>query len=340
MPPTRPKVAGDRDSAPLNELLKVAFLARNWFMSLLVATVAFGLLLSESLLPLTEIPGLQTSIVLCVMLMMALPVPLELVKNAILRPGPAIMASAINMGLLPLLAYALSQILPFELAGGLVVAATVPCTLASAAVWTRKAGGDDTVAIFVTLITNLSCAFITPLWLVFLLGQEVQMKFGPMVANLALLVVLPIVIGQLLRFWNRISTFAHQHRNSLSVACQLGILSMVLLGSIQMGHNMVTGVTSTPWTSVLLVVGLASIAHLLALGCGWYASHICGIQRPQQIAVALGSSQKTLMIGLKLAIDCGVSILPMIIYHVSQLLLDAILVERWRKPQPPIQPSE
>jgi predicted Na+-dependent transporter len=33
------------------------------------------------------------------------------------------------------------------------------------------------------------------------------------------------------------------------------------------------------------------------------------------------------MVGLKLGIDCGVSILPMVVYHAAQLILDAIWVE-------------
>ena len=48
----------------------------------------------------------------------------------------------------------------------MIVAATAPCTLASAAVWTRRAGGNDAVAILVTFITNATCFLVTPFWLI------------------------------------------------------------------------------------------------------------------------------------------------------------------------------
>ena len=40
---------------------------------------------------------------------------------------------------------------PLSLAGGLLVASVTPCTVASAAVWTRRAGGNDSLAILSTV---------------------------------------------------------------------------------------------------------------------------------------------------------------------------------------------
>ena len=58
-----------------------------------------------------------------------------------------------------------------DLAVGLLVAAAAPCTLASAAVWTRRAGGNDAVALMVTIGTNLTCFVVTPLWLLVTTGR-------------------------------------------------------------------------------------------------------------------------------------------------------------------------
>ncbi len=60
-----------------------------------------------------------------------------------------------------------------------------------------------------------------------------------------------------------------------------------------------------------------------------------GIPRKQRIGVAISGSQKTLMIGLKIALDCGVSIVPMVAFHVGQLLIDTLIADRWRKHSPP-----
>lgn len=53
-----------------------------------------------------------------------------------------------------------------------------------------------------------------------------------------------------------------------------------------------------------------------------------GLRRPQQTAVAIAGSQKTLMVGLQLAIDCSVSTVPMVAYHLSQLLIDTVFASK------------
>jgi sodium/bile acid cotransporter 7 len=83
-----------------------------------------------------------------------------------------------------------------ELATGVIVAVTVPCTLAAATVWTRRAGGNDAVAILVTLITNLACFFVAPAWLRLLVGTAAEVDYRALVIQLALLDVLPIAAAQ------------------------------------------------------------------------------------------------------------------------------------------------
>jgi len=56
----------------------------------------------------------------------------------------------------------------------MVVAAT-PSSLASAAVWTRRAGGNDVVAMLIGIVINLSCFLVTPIWLKWSTGQTVLM---------------------------------------------------------------------------------------------------------------------------------------------------------------------
>ncbi len=332
----------------------------NWFLIGLCVVVVVGIVFSDGLGGLAEVGWLRTGIVFGVMWLMAAPVPLESVQQTLRRPAPGLLAAVINMGLVPLLALCVSPLLVYELSGGLLVAATVPSTLASAAVWTRRAGGDDTVAIFVTLLTNLSCVVITPLWLVALLGVHVELDPSALIRDLAWVVMVPIGLAQLMRLSRRFSAAAESQRERLATICQVGILVMVLLGSIQMGQRLSSSSAGLPsssaglpgssaglpsssaglpggsagaqldMTQLAILIGLASLVHVAALGLAWYLAKALGIERPQQIAVALSGSQKTLMVGLKLAMDCGVSILPMVVYHVSQLLMDTLFVQRWR----------
>ena len=76
---------------------------------------------------------------------------------------------------------------------------------------------------------------------------------------------------------------------------------------------------------------IASTIHLVAMWLGIFLSRLLGLPRQSQIAVGISGSQKTLMVGLQIAIDCGVSVIPMMVYHLAQLLLDTLIVQRWRQ---------
>jgi sodium/bile acid cotransporter 7 len=301
-----------------------------WFLIALGFVVLVGTIQSDQLAWLGQQAWLRSSIVFVVMVLMALPVPLSWVRRALSEPWPAILASLINMGLFPVLAYLFACVIEPYLGGGLIVAAAIPCTLASAAVWTSRAGGDDTVAVLVTLITNVTCVIVTPLWLVFLLGKRVSMDLADLIQGLLILVLLPMTLAQLARIHVPIAQWATKKKKSIAYSCQFGILTMVLFGAIQMGQRMRTtgGDSSLTLWQVASVVILASTLHLLVLATGWWLAERTGVERPQKIAVAM-----------KLAIDCGFSILPMIVYHISQLVLDTILADRWRKYAPQTPPE-
>ena len=80
---------------------------------------------------------------------------------------------------MPILAYLVSHLLPPLLAGGLIVASVVPCTLASAAVWTRKAGGEDSIAMMTTVVTNVGCIAIVPLGIQMVLALQARVARHP-----------------------------------------------------------------------------------------------------------------------------------------------------------------
>ncbi|MFO1066221.1 MAG: bile acid:sodium symporter [Pirellulales bacterium] len=311
------------------------FLARHWFLIALVLILPIGVFGSNLLRILTDQGWLRTAIVVIVMWMMALPIPIELVKNSIRKPWPSTLASLINMGLIPLAVWGLIPFLSTYYGGGLMVAAAIPCTLASAAVWTRRAGGDDTVAVLVTLITNVACVIVTPLWLMIAIGRTVQLDVRGLILELLLVILLPMAAAQVMRKHNRVAKWAEKRKSQLSIACQVGILSMVFLGAIQMGQRITTAGTAQSVSTgstieMLIAIGLTSTLHVLGLIVGWWSAGATGVARPQQIGVAISGSQKTLMVGLQLAMNCGVSIVPMVAYHVGQLLIDTIVAEYWR----------
>lgn len=311
----------------MNALVK--WCRKQWFLLGLFLAVGVGLLDSERWLGLANQTVPRISIVVSVMFLMALPLESHVILRTIRRPGPAFLAVAMTYGLMPLLAWPFLYVLSPESGSGLIVAAVTPCTLASAAVWTRRAGGNDATAILVTLISNASCFLVAPFWLWLILNAETESIDWPgMMVRLAGIVLLPILTAQFLRKSDSIAAWSSANKPLLAIIAQFGILAMVFLGSVKLGPQLRE--SDQAWSADFLVMAGGAIGlHLVVLYAGWKVARWLGMPRQERIAVGFAGSQKTLMIGLSLAMDLGVSVLPMVTFHAAQLILDTLIADRW-----------
>jgi sodium/bile acid cotransporter 7 len=316
------------------------FLRRRWFLLALIAALAIGMTWPELVRPLVGwLPG--DVVVGGTMFVMAMPLETAALWSAARRPGPAWLAAGLNSGLAPPLGWLASRLLPDALATGVVLAATVPCTLATAAVWTRRAGGNDAVAFLVTIFTNLSCFLVVPAWLWLLVDpatlstiNQAGIDFGGIVFGLILLVVLPIVIAQLLRQWPAVGNWAARHRHELSFAAQGGVLWIVVLGAVRCGEMLGQANSGSVLTAanVTLMIAAVVIVHVMLLVAGFNLASRLQFSRADAIAVAFSGSQKTLMVGAYLALAVGpLAILPMVAYHAAQLVIDTLIAD-WLRP--------
>lgn len=322
------------------------FLKQRWFLILLAIVMGVGILRGPQLHGLAEHKPLRDLNVAFVLFLMALPLEASAIWRTFRRPLAPLLAVFVTFGLLPLLAWGVSKLLTGGQGPGLLIAAATPCTVASAAVWTRRAGGNDAVATMVTVITNAICFVVTPLWLVVFLGDGVksdELEFSKAVVQLGRLVVIPMIAAQVLRLWKPLAAWSLRHKVPLSILAQLGLLYMVLVGAIQTGVQLAGGAAKTAqvpgWFDFVLMLAGVVFVHTTACYAGLALSKWCGLPREDQIAVGFSGSQKTLMIGLKVALDYQISILPMVTFHVAQLLVDTVIADRLARtprPKPPI----
>jgi sodium/bile acid cotransporter 7 len=309
---------------------------RWWFLGGLAALLAVGLGWPDQLAPATGRIW-QRPIVAAVLFLMALPLEARTMWQAVRRPQAVLLAVAINFGLLPAAAWLVAGWLRLDdFRIGLMVAASVPSTLASAAVWTRRAGGNDAIALFVTMITNVSCFLVTPLLVFAGTGRRGSLKQAPaeMIAELALICVLPVVVAQLGRLAPPVAAWASRRKLLLSNAAQCGILSIVLVGAVKAGLEIrklppSEAVGPANWVGMLAaVLGV----HLAMLAAGHLLGRVLGIPREDRIAVGFAGSQKTLMVGIHIASAFGgLAILPMVAFHVGQLLVDTLVADWLRR---------
>lgn len=311
----------------------LANLKKQWFLIALAVCFTVGYVGADALQPLMDVPFLRSGIVFTVMWMMGVTLQAHTIRRSFTRPLPSLLAISVNVLAVPLLCLPTMWLLNVDLFGGLFVASIVPCTLASASVWTRKADGDDSIAMMTTVVTNLACVAVVPLGILLVLSQQTEIDVAEQVWKLGLVVVTPLLLAQLMRRFG-FSSWADRNKPRLSAIGQLGILSMVVFGAIASAHVIDgTEQQAAPLTagSIVALVLLAATIHTTALGIGVGIARFLGLDRARQIAIGIAGSQKTLMVGLQIAIDCGVSVIPMLVYHLSQLVIDTLIAERWKR---------
>ncbi|MEM6691920.1 MAG: bile acid:sodium symporter, partial [Planctomycetota bacterium] len=241
-----------------------------------------------------------------------------------------VLASSLNALVVPalglLVAWSLQSWVGDRLSAGVYVATLMPCTLASATVWSRRCGGSEAVAMGTTIVTNLAAVLVIPIGLLWVPGISLTdaPEIGSPVAKLLGLIVLPLVIGRSIRRVALIESQIERHRTKLRLFSQFGILVMVALGA---SHSRQATALESFSLGILAVTILATgVTHWIAIWGALQASKRTGLPRATVIACGIAGSQKTIMIGLQVAIDLGVSVVPMMVYHATQLVVDEWMV--------------
>lgn len=315
----------------------MSFFRKNWFLLTLLLALVAGYSQAQRLESWTAYPLANWVIVAITMFLMAWPIQFGDLREVVLRPLAPGLACLLNVGLIPLLIWPFLPFFANDLAGGLVVAAATPCTLASASVWTRRAGGNDAISMLVTLLTNGTCFVVMPFWIYWQTGEQLDPGLLlDTIYRLLFFVVLPIAAGQLLRVHPGLAKWATDQKSLLSGLALAGILIMVLIGSVSMGLRVAqVGQTLAPLELLAMVV-LLTLLHSGVFWSGIAAGRSLGLPRREWIPIGFAGSQKTLMIGLTVAITLGFSIVPIIVFHSVQLIVDTAFADRIRAegPQP------
>jgi len=340
-------------------------LKKRWFLVSLAVLIPSGLLVGMQPSFAPQIGMLKTAVppravTAIVLFLMSLSLNSRQLGESLRSPGPVVWAATVNYGFIPLAALGLMwfQLLP-DFRYGLMIAAAVPCTMAAASVWTRKAKGNDAVSLLVTVTTNGLCFLITPFWLFLAIwlyppkDNSVQLDgLDPMllVWRLVVAVLIPAFIGQLLRLSSRVAAFVDGKKTVIGVVAQSCILTIVLTAACDAGTRLNGNAGSPILFAVLLVWGSCVALHLAAMAVGIFGGRLLGFRRADIVAVAFSSSQKTLPIGVLLATDekmlgdpnllgegMGIpfAVFPILMYHASQLFIDTVIADRFAEKAAP-----
>ena len=323
----------------------MSFVYRHWFLAGLLSFLSLGITLGRQ----DSIPWVASFVrnlptLLCtggILFLMSVTLDTGKLMRSLRRPWPVLTACTINMLCMPLMCLPL---LSFQQAPalrvGLLIAAVIPCTMAAASVWTRKAEGNDAVSLLVTLLTNGFCFILTPAWME--LGRvgfgtadtSDAVSFEEMIGRLTIGALLPAILGQVVRRWSGLRTWVDSHRPKVSNMAQAIILTLVFISSFKGGQTFDSGEASGLTLSASLIAWASCIGlHLAAAGLGWSVSGRFGYAEADRRAIVLAGSQKTLPIGLLVSEATGMplSIVPILMFHASQLFIDTWIARLMQK---------
>lgn len=310
-----------------------SFLAQRWFLILLVLGVASALAFPRFFLSATA--RLEPHLVIALALfLMAWTMPSRSLADEMKKPWAALWAVVISYAFLPGCGWLLGGLVPWpDVRVGLLLSASVPCTLASAVLWTRLAGGNEATALFAVVVSTLSSWAVTTTWLTLLTGRELDLPARKLMEDLVLTLVVPVALGQLLRTVPSLAHLASRRKSVLGILAQMLVLSIVVKAAGKVGQEMDDNHRFTLWT-VVTSAALAVSLHVGGLAGGFWSSRWLGFDRPRQIAVAISCSQKTLPVSLLLferyfKESFPLALIPMLFYHVGQLILDTFIADRW-----------
>lgn len=211
---------------------------------------------------------------------------------------------------------------------------TLPSTVSSSIVMVSIARGNLPTAIFNASLSGLIGIVATPIWLSFFLHKNADFSFLAVLIKLCWQIVFPLFLGLILqRFFGY---YARKHSKSLGLFDKTTIILIVYssFSSSFSSHlfSSIKLVDMTKLAGIILILfftvyfGLALVCRLLGFNIkDKITTQFCGTKKSLvhgsvMVKVIFGNSANT-----------GLLLLPIMIYHSTQLLLIAFFAEKYRK---------
>jgi solute carrier family 10 (sodium/bile acid cotransporter), member 7 len=216
----------------------------------------------------------------------------------------------------------------------------LPATVQSAIAFTALARGNIPAAICSAAASSLFGIFLTPLLVALLL--DVQGGGGSTldaIGKITLQLLVPFIAGQVARRW--IAAWVGRNKDWLKYVDQGSILLVVYAA---FSEAMVAGIWQQVAALELLALALACAVLLaLMLLLTQLLGRWLGFDQEDRITILFCGSKKSLATGIPMAQvlfaggPLGLLILPLMLFHQIQLMVCAVLAQRYaRRPQPPV----
>jgi sodium/bile acid cotransporter 7 len=229
---------------------------------------------------------------------------------------------------------ALAPVLPPLVALGFLYLGVLPSTVQSATAYSSLAGGNVANSVVAAALLNVAGVFISaPLFAALGGGGAAEMGIGGL-TKVILILILPFAIGQALQV--RLAPWVGDHRGLVTWMDRLSIAIAVYVafsGAVEQGLFAV--VRPLEW---IVLFGAVVLMLAAAFAGSWALSGTIGLDRRDRIAFLFAGAHKSVAMGAPLAAVlfppqvAGLVLLPLLIYHLLQLVASAPLASRLVRP--------
>jgi solute carrier family 10 (sodium/bile acid cotransporter), member 7 len=232
-----------------------------------------------------------------------------------------------GMGLTGLaLARALDGWLPPVVALGFLYCGVLPSTVQSATTYSSLAKGNVAASVVASAVINLAAIIITPLLFAMLAGRAGGVTLsGDLAIRIALILLLPFIVGQSLQKWVRPWALRHPGLIKTMDQSAIAIAVYVAFSAAIVGGHLVT----LSGRDFALVGGAVLLMLAIGFGGAWMLGGVMHLTQSDRTAMLFAGAHKSIAVGAPLATllfpadMAGMILLPVLIYHLAQLLISA-----------------
>ncbi len=322
-----------------------SFVLRNWFVLSLPVVVLLAFLIPDAG---AKNGWLQSQIttkfgVALIFLFQGLTIPTSALHHGLKNWRLHLLVQGFIFVLFPALGMIFDAVagsyLPPDLRIGFLYLCVLPSTISTSPVLTTMAGGNTVGAVFNAVLSNLLGMVLTPLWSAWLMHASGQNRpLGPVLQEVALYLLLPLAIGQIIRqkYARWIDPRKKRFGNSSS-ALILFIVFAAFCNSVKTEVWQKYG-----WGVTLKTAGGVVILFFLATALADGLAILLRLGRGDKIVAVFSSPHKTLASGVPMAEAIfGQShpgftliLLPLMFYHPLQLFVCGLIADRYARSNP------
>ena len=212
--------------------------------------------------------------------------------------------------------------------------AALPSTVSSSIVMVSLAKGNLPTAIFNASLSGLLGIVITPLWMSLFMDSATELQFGEVIYKLFLQIILPLIIGLILQKY--LGNLARKYSRQLGLFDK-SIILLIVYSSFSTSFStdlfeMVNLRELLKLVSLILILfilvyfGLSLLCKILGFSIeNSITTKFCGTKK----SLVHGSVMVKILFGN--SSNLGLLLLPIMIYHILQLLAIAIFAERYKR---------